>query len=290
MRRARSSERGAALFAVLAMLALLSGLATIGLSRLKAATDDARGSAELAEAQLAALSATALARTLVAQVKAQANRDISIIQRPITLPVGTAMVTFRFRDAGTCFNLNGIGDGRQLASLLALSGIPRLDAERIAAATRARLGTRGLLLADPSEWQAMVGLPPEQYARVSRHLCTLPTREASSFNVNALAEADMPLLLSMGIARESAARFTANRPEGGFRSMNEAWGEAQDDGTRDSGPGNRIGTTSRWYALDIEVETETYAIGRRILLDSGRQPAEVAMSEWVPPRRRAPAT
>ncbi|WP_448581078.1 general secretion pathway protein GspK, partial [Thermaurantiacus sp.] len=289
-------QRGAALMAVLVMLALLSGLATIGLDRLRAASASAQEAAELADAQFAAASATALAQRLLPRVKTAAGRDTAAIRRPLAFTLGGRQVTLRFADAGACFNLNtlaasSVADGaaKSLATLMAAAGIPATEAARIAEASRAALGARGILLADVSEWQALTAVPPEAFARLRRLLCTLPTMEAAPFNVNALTDADLPLLLALGLPRERAVQALGNRPEGGWRSMSDFWG--QEGETND--PGDRTarlaGTASRWYTASVTVETPTFRIERRLLLDSAVSPARVARAEWVPPKRRVEA-
>lgn len=294
MSSAPASQRGAALMAVLVMLALLSGLATVGLARLRAATATAREAAELADAQFAAASATALAQRLLARVRASAGRDMAAISRPVRFTLDGRAVTLRFEDAGACFNLNtlaasNVADGaaRSLATLLAASGIAPTEAARIAGASRAALGARGILLADPGEWQALVGLPAEAFARLSRHLCTLPTMEAAPFNVNMLTREDLPLLLALGLPRERAVQALASRPEGGFRSMADFWGREGETNDPADLTARLAGTTSRWYRLSVTVETPAWRIERRLLLDSAATPARVARAEWVPPVRRS---
>lgn len=289
----RPGQRGAALMAVLVMLALLSGLATISLNRLRAATAAAQDSAELADAQFAAASATALAQRLLARVKASAGRDTAAIARPVSFALGGRQVTLRFEDAGACFNLNMLaassvadGEAKLLANLLSASGIPPTEAARIAEASRAAIGTRSILLVDPSEWQALVAIPPETFARLRRFLCTLPTMEAAPFNVNALSQEDLPLLLALGLPRERAVAVLGNRPEGGWRSMSDFWGQQGETNDPSDRTAKLAGTASRWYIASVTVETPTLRIERRLLLDSSTNPARVARADWVPPRRR----
>ncbi len=287
------SQRGAALMAVLVMLALLAGLATIGLSRLRAATATAQEAAALADAQFAAASATALAQALLLRVKASAGRDTAAIARPVTFPLGGHAVTLRFADAGACFNLNTLaaspvasGAARSLATLLVAAGVAPTEAARIAEASRAALGARGILLVDPSEWQALAAVPPEAHARLQRFLCTLPTMEAAPFNVNSLTEADLPLLVALGLPRERAVQALGNRPEGGWRSMSDFWGPRGETSDPGDSSARLAGTTSRWYTATVTVETPAFRVERRLLLDSAASPARVARAEWLPPQRR----
>ncbi|MFN3592155.1 MAG: hypothetical protein ACK4TG_08200, partial [Thermaurantiacus sp.] len=85
-------ERGAALLAVLGLVLLLGGLATIGLGRLKAATDLAMISAGQAEARAAASAGVAAAVALSLPIRAAARQDPAILRTPIMLTFGEARV------------------------------------------------------------------------------------------------------------------------------------------------------------------------------------------------------
>lgn len=285
--RVSGRERGVALFAVLVMVALLAGLAAVGLERLKAATADAAANQARAEAQMATAGAVALAQTIIADVKARANRDTSVLEAPISFPLEGQTVTLRFRSAGGCFNLNSAGGGqagtRALGRLLTAAGLAPAEAGRIGAATRDLMVQQGLLLADPAEWRQMVGLSAPVAERLEPLLCTLPTREPAGFNINSLTDAQLPVLVALGLTPEQARNALARRPQAGWKSTSDFWQSAA-GGEPDNLPEGLVGTTARWFALDVEVTGKGTVATRRLLIDSVPRPARVVASEWLPLR------
>jgi general secretion pathway protein K len=285
----RANERGAALFAVLGMIALLSSLAAIGLSRLKAATDTAREAALQSDAQMAAATASRLAASLIYTVKASAGRSTAAIERPILIDLDGKQVEIRFRDAGACINLNSVGQGtgQALTRLLTAAGISPIEAERAVEATAERIARPGLLLADPQEWRAIAGIPAEAFARVSPLLCTLPSREASSFNINALTSPQSALLLvALGLEPAAAQRAIASRPAEGWASTSDFWSKGAGAGEPDAQASQLAGTASRWYEVRVRVLADDRVIERRLLLDAVSSPARVAEAEWLPSTAR----
>jgi general secretion pathway protein K len=283
---AQSSERGAALFAVLAMVALLAGLTAIGLDRIKAATADALATESRAETQMATTAAVVLAQGLIMDVKARANRNVAMTEAPITLPLHGRTVTLQFRNAGGCFNLNSIGSEqggtRALGRLLSAAGLSPAEAGRIAASSRDIIARQGLMLADPSEWRAMAGVTRETFALLEPLLCTLPTREPSGFNINSLSESQLPVLVALGLSPEQARKALAARPAAGWTSTSEFW-KAASGGEPDNLPEGLVGTTARWFMLDVLVSDGETDTRRKLVLDSTEQPARVVASQWLPP-------
>jgi general secretion pathway protein K len=288
-------EEGAALLTVLALVLLLAGFATLGLERLRAASDRVVDAEARAEALLIANAGTSAALALVMPLKARARLDPQAMARPVTVALGSGRVELRFRDAGSCFNLNSLalppasrgvaapapqartGD---LAKLLAAAGIPLLEADALAQATAARLASTGMLWADASEWATVPGVTARHWAAAGGLLCALPNREAAALNINSLTLAQAPLLVAMGLQPDEARRALAARPAGGWASANQFWSEASAGGIPESSAAQVVGTTSRWVGLELIAETPRARVGRRLLLDSVRQPATVAASEW----------
>ncbi len=298
MRALPASERGAALLAVLAMVILLAGFATLGLSRLRAATDRVGDAEARSEVQLLANAGTSAAVTLISQLKARAGRQRGLLETPVALPVGDGAVELRFADAGNCFNLNSLsqrpGSGlagasngtaqsrpQDFARLLAATGIPLLEADAIAKATAARLQSTGMLWADASEWTTIPGVSAAHWRTAGPLLCALPNREASALNINSLTPDKAPLLAAMGLGPDEARRALANRPQDGWGSANDFWQQATPSGVPDTAAAQVVGTTSRWIALKIEARTPRARVRRELLLDSIRQPAQVAASTWA---------
>jgi general secretion pathway protein K len=299
MRKPRPArERGAALFAVLAMILVLAGFASLGLSRLQAATDRVSDAEALSEARLMANAGGAAALALVAGLKARARSAGGSFGEPIGLPVEGGTVRLAFRDAGACFNLNSLaaaspaagasGSGalaqarpQDFARLLAAAGIPLLDADRLARATAERLAATGLLWADASEWTSVPGVTLAHWRLAGPLLCALPNREAAAINVNSLRPEQAPLLVAMGLAPDEARRALAAKPPGGWTSGNQFWGEASASGTPETAAAQLLGASSRWIALDIEAETPRARVARTLILDTQRAPARVVASRWT---------
>ena len=104
--------------------------------------------------------------------------------------------------------------------------------------------TGATALADVSELRAMEGVNRVIYQALRPYLCALPTRENPPLNVNMLRRQDAPLLTALtGGALEPtiAADMIANRPVGGWTSLDAFWSEpalqgvAVDDGVRSAG-------------------------------------------------------
>ncbi len=298
-RAVRASEQGAALFAVLAMVMLLAGFATLGLQRLRAASDRVVTAEALGEAQLLANAGGAAALAVVAQIKARQRvaGPSAGFGAPVAIDLGSGRITLTFRDAGACFNLNslvpppraagaaGIAATAQarpddLARLLVAVGIPPVDASRLARQTAERLAATGLIWADPGEWTSVPGVTAAHWNAARPFLCTLPNREASAINVNGLGPEQAPLLVALGVSPDAARRVLARRPAEGWASANQFWSEALPAGAPEGAGAQVVGTSSRWVALDILADTPRARVRRELLLDTVRTPARIASSRW----------
>lgn len=291
----RASERGAALLAVLAMIVLLASFASIGLSRLKAATGRLSDAEARAEAALLADSGVAAARFAVSRIKAQARMNPAAAQQPIGVPFAGGEVLLRFADGGNCFNLNSLSRPPQrtgevgaapqskvedFARLLEAGGVPQMEAGNLARATAAHLAQTGLLWTDGSEWATIQGVTRAHWDAVGRFLCALPNREATAINVNSLTTNDAPLLTAMGMGADEARRALASRPANGWTSASAFWEQAAPGGAPDGAGAQAAGTSSRWMKLEVVAQTPGARVRREILLDTVRQPARIASAKW----------
>lgn len=290
------AERGAALLAVLAMVMLLAGFATLGLQRLRAATDRISESEARSDAQLLANAGTTAALGLVHPLKAQARRQPGLLDQPMRFDLGYGQVELRFADGGNCFNLNALarpqasastGDvaaqsrAADFARLLAAAGIPQIEAARIAEATAARLQQTGLLWADASEWVGVPGVTATHWKLAGPLLCALPNREVAALNINSLTAEQAPLLAAMGLGPDEARRALAARPQEGWGSAGAFWQQATPNGMPDTAAAQMVGVSSRWMRLQLVARTDGASAGRDLLLDTIRQPATVAASRWT---------
>lgn len=146
----KSSERGAALLAVLILVAITGAIAAAALEKLRLSRAVSANVASLDQARFAALGAEQLAVLIVDDLISR-DRAITTLtggwngaSRTIPMP-GGGLVEARVRDGGNCFNINSVvqGDVRsglgrrpsgvaQFVNLMRLSGIPDGEAERIA--------------------------------------------------------------------------------------------------------------------------------------------------------------
>lgn len=290
------SEHGAALLAVLAMVVLLAGFATVGLERLQAAGSRISDAQARSEAQLLASAATSTAAGLAAPLKARLRLQPRLLDQPIELPTPAGNVSLRFSDGGNCFNLNALAAVPQtdptiaaarpaarpqdLARLLTAVGIPLLEANTIAQATAARLAQTGQLWADSSEWRLIPGVTDQHWLRAGPLLCALPGREQTTINLNSLTEADAPILVAMGLGADEARRAVSTRPAGGWASSADFVGQSGNRPDEGGTLTDQLGTSTRWMRITLVATTARARVTREILLDTIQQPAEVVYSRW----------
>lgn len=298
-------ERGAALFAVLAAVALLAAFATIGLSRLKAATGRVSEAAARNEAMLLAGSGATAARFMVFKVKEKPPSGGLDPAKPVTIRLAGGEVRLRFHAAGNCFNLNSLAPPpakpgqppappqsrtEDFSRLLAAAGIPLFEAGAIADATATRLGETGLLWADPSEWTMIKGVTVGHWRAAGPLLCTLPNREVAAININELRPAEAPLLAALGIAVDDARRILAARPADGWKTADDFRAQLTTPPPAGNAGAQALSTSSRWIMAELEATTPDARLHRQLLLDTVRQPADIAAVRWgtteIPPAPR----
>lgn len=298
MRRPPVHERGAALITVLAMIMLLAGLASLGLSRVRSAADQLSDQDNRARAGWLASSGAQIGTQMIAQLKARARSQSEILEQPVQLSIGATPVTLQFRDAGNCFNLNsllparaspgeaGSHDARSqsgpadLARLMQAVGIAPADAKRLAEATALHLQQTDLDWVDASEWATVPGVDADMLHRLRPLLCALPTREASMINLNSLKPADAPLLVAAGLDIDEARRAIARKPRHGWESGAEFWQQASASGTPATATAQVADTRSRWITLAVRVRLDDLLVERHFLLDTLREPARIVAASW----------
>ncbi len=146
----KRSERGAALLAVLILVAITGAIAAAALEKLRLSRAVSANVASLDQARFAALGAEQLAVLIIEDLITR-DRAVTTLTggwngatRSIPMP-GGGLVEARVRDGGNCFNINSVvqGDLRsnlgrrpsgvaQFVNLMRLSGISEGEANRIA--------------------------------------------------------------------------------------------------------------------------------------------------------------
>lgn len=245
----RESERGAALLAVLLLVAVMAALSVAALEKWRLSTHLAANGAALDQARAFAVGAEALALQRITALNAVDKSRTTLAgdwdrrAERIALPGGHAEA--RLADGGNCFNLNSVAQGdvptrltarplgiAQFTALMQLLGVAAPDARHIAAAladwvdadivplpdgaedetyrkASTPYRTGNTLLVEPSELRAVDGVTPEIYARLRPWVCALPTADLSPLNVNTLRPEQAVLLAMLAPDRLDVARAAA---------------------------------------------------------------------------------
>jgi general secretion pathway protein K len=227
-------ERGAALLAVLLLVAVMAAMTVAAFDKLKLATALARNSQSLDQARAYAIGAEALAIARIGQMTNGAANRTTLAGNwngtTSTIPLPDGVIAITARDGGNCFNLNSVAEGSgttgltaraagviQFQALMRLLDIDAADAATVAAALADWIDADDIpqpggaedgsyaerpvphrvgntLLADVSELRAVGGVTPEIYARLRPFVCVLPSTELSPINVNTLLPDQAPLV------------------------------------------------------------------------------------------------
>lgn len=231
-RQIPARERGAALLAVLILVAVTGAIAAAAMERLSLSRAVATNAAALDQARAFADGVERLAILTIDDMIADDPERTGVgggwngAVRRVPLPNGAGTAQIRVRDGGNCFNVNSVveGDPRtrlarrgngvlQLAGLMRVLGVAEGQARRIAEAAAdwvdsdTQTGPNGAedaaysgyrtgntLFADPGELAVLAGMTPEIMARLRPWLCALPIAELSPININSLLPDQAPLL------------------------------------------------------------------------------------------------
>ena len=242
----KPGERGAALLAVLLLVALIATLAALAMDRLALATRLAGNSRAIDQARSYALGAEGLATLIVDRLSDRAKGEASLpagwAGESRSIPVEGGMIRARLSDGGACFNINSLVTGNQLSGyaarpqmmqrlveLMAVLGIARGRARPVVAAATDWIDSDGTpqpdgaedaayasapvpyrtantLMADISELRSVIGVTPALYAAMEPWLCALPVSEIAPLNVNILPPGRAPLLAMLYGGRLSPAQ------------------------------------------------------------------------------------
>ncbi len=148
----RSGERGAALLAVLILVAITGAIAAAALEKLRLSRLLSSNVVAVDQARHFAAGAEQLGTLIIDDLVALDRTKTTLVggwnggTRTIPMP-GGGMVEARLRDGGNCFNVNSVAQGSpregfsrrptgvaQFTGLMVLSGVPAAEAQRIAEA------------------------------------------------------------------------------------------------------------------------------------------------------------
>lgn len=240
--------------------------------------------------------------------------------QPFGLPLpGGGLAVARVTDGGNCFNLNSLVSRQgpnvytstqtfaqrlQFVRLMRLIGVPAQAAERIAPATADWIDTdqdqqgggaedptyvakatpyrtAGTLMVDPSELRAVDGVTPAIYATLRPWICTLPVAETTPVNINTLSPEQAPLVAMLfpdNLSVDTARGMILRRPPQGFKDTTAFVNLAGSGAALEGGTG--LATTSKWFALGIDVTNGTSRLQERALIDATRLPARLVARQW----------
>jgi general secretion pathway protein K len=151
--RVKRRERGAALLAVLVLVAIMGAIAASAVERLRLATALAMNNTALDQARAYAVGVETLLMLRIEDMQAQ-DREVTTLAgdwngtvRQIPMP-GGGLAEGAIRDGGNCFNLNSLVQGApetglsarasglfQFAGLMQVLGVPERQSQAIAAAS-----------------------------------------------------------------------------------------------------------------------------------------------------------
>lgn len=242
------------------------------------------------------------------------------LDRANAFPIDHGSATARISDAGNCFNLNSLvsqsEDGervvrpvavRQFGALMALIGIqPRLaggiaqsaadwidsdtvpqpggaeDETYLRAPTPYR--TANVLMSDISELKSVAGMDAAIFARLRPWICALPVTDLSPININTLRRDQAPLVVMLLPDRLSLAfaqRMIDERPPTGYSAVENFWSKPALRGI--TPPVEVMAQTkirTRWFALEMKIETGGAELTELALIDGAENPAKIVRRSW----------
>jgi general secretion pathway protein K len=318
-------EEGAALLTVLLLVAVVGAIAATALDRMRLSTGLAANFAALEQARGIATGIDDLVLLTVDDMTARSPERTTLAggwngaTRRYPVP-GGGIALATVRDGGNCFNLNSLVAGAagspaaarpagiaQFAGLMGVLGVPRGEAQRIAAAAAdwadaddvplpggaedgqyLRLPqpyrTGNTLFADASELRSVAGVTDAIHAHLRPWVCALPVAELSAINVNTLAPEQAPLLAMLApeqLPVETARRVIAGRPPRGWANMLEFWRtEALSEIDVPLDVQLQVQSRTVWFALEIRAEVRGAELAETALVDARMQPARFAMRRF----------
>lgn len=312
----RRNERGAALLAVLLLVAVTGAIAVAAMEKLALGRATAANATALAQARTHAAGIEALAALTIDDMIARSPDKTSLAGdwngavRRVPLPDG-GLAEARVRDGGNCFNLNSLVSGdprtglarrptgiRQLAGLMALAGVPEAEATRLAEGAAdlidsdTRSGATGgtesaasvdTLIEEVDELRLVPGFGVRLEA-LRPWLCVLPVADLSPININTLAPDQAPLLAMLAPGQLDPARaraVLASRPAEGWDSAVDFWRSL---GLRDLAvpldAQLQPQVRSRWFRLDVRVALDEVEFAEQVLIDARLQPSRLVARRW----------
>ena len=310
-------EEGAALLAVLLLVALIATLAMLAADRLSLATKLAGNARAVDQARAYAYGGEALASLIAADLTDRSRGDMT--SRPEwrdaerVIPVEGGMIRARLSDGGNCFNLNSVVQGDvfsgwkarpqgidKFGTLLLVLGVPQPRARAVAAAlgdwidsdttpspggaedeayAKAAIPyrTANTLIGDPSELRTVAGVTPAIYKLVRPWVCAFNSAELAAININTIRPDQAPLL-----AMQYGGRLSAPQAAGIIRSRPATGWESVEKFTADrlSGLANVTGLQPT-----LDIRTRWFALDLDVTVDGAQVKERALIDAGIPPPR-----
>ena len=313
MRDDCDNERGAALLTVLLLVAIVGALAAATMEKLNLSTRLASNAKAMEQARGWSQAAAVMALIRIQSVRKDEKSTVSLAggwsDRPFPLPIPDGAATARVHDGGNCFNLNSLvvpvganaygarmAGVQQFARLMRLIGVPNGDSIAAAAAdwidtdTNPIAGgaedagysgyrTANTLMADPSELRAVAGVTPQAYDRVRPYICTLPTTDPATVNVNTIEPERSALIAAMApdtIGVEDVRRALLARPDLGWDTTTAFWNIGGLAGKAVGG----TAVTTQWFALITDVSVGGVTLRQTGMIDARQARPVLVSRQW----------
>ncbi len=256
-------EEGAALLAVLLLVAAMSALAVGVMDDMRFGIRREENAETIGQAQWYALGAETMARQRLVMLTGAggAARAKSLNGQWLQFPIDNGILRARIASATECFNLNSVVQGAtenfikreegvaQFAALMKALGIAEGTAASLSEALadwidsdaarntqgaeddsyialKPAYRTSGTLLSEASELRAIRGFTPDLYARIRPFVCALPFAALSPMNINLLSPEKpelIAMLLANAVDKETVRRALLARPANGWKTTDDFW-------------------------------------------------------------------
>ena len=143
--------------------------------------------------------------------------------------------------------------------------------------------TANTLMADPSELRAVAGVTPQIYNTLRPYVCTLPTPQPATINVNTIEPERGALIAAMApdtVGVEDVRRALLSRPEAGWAQVSGFWSAGSLAGKVPGGAPGETAVTTQWFALITDVTIGGVTLHQTGLIDATQPQARLVSRQW----------
>lgn len=301
---------------VLLLVAIVGALAAATMEKLNLSMRQAANAKAMAQARGWSQAAAIMALIRIESVRKDPNATVSLAggwsDRSFPLPIPDGVATARVHDGGNCFNLNSLvvevapntyaartAGVVQFARLMRLLGVPGGDGIAAASAdwidtdsapitggaedaAYSGYRTANTLMADPSELRAVAGVTPQIYDKLRPYICTMPTPQPATVNVNTIEPERGALIAAMApdtIGVEDVRRALLSRPDMGWDQVSGFWSAGSLSG-KAAGVVGETGVKTQWFALVTDVTIGGATLHQTGLIDARTAHPQLVTRLW----------